>query len=83
MFPAARIQGFRGEYLWELDIIDRQLPAIAETIPEDKYDWRPSDRARSISEVLVHIAAGTFMLLEVAGTPAPVDFYPDIASARE
>ena len=31
-----------------------------------------------MSEVLVHVACGTFMLLEWLGTKAPADLYPDL-----
>lgn len=55
-----RLPGFRGEFLWELEIATRQTVAIAETIPRAKYDWRPSPQARSVSEVFVHIGTGNF-----------------------
>lgn len=48
---------------------------MAEAIPAEQYDWRPDLNARSISEVLVHVAAGNFMLLEVVGAAAPGDLY--------
>jgi uncharacterized damage-inducible protein DinB len=73
-----RIPGFKGEYLWELEIPEKQIAALAEAIPADKYSWRPSDRARSVSEVLVHIAVGNFMLLNVVGMPLPEDVYEHI-----
>jgi uncharacterized damage-inducible protein DinB len=75
MHPTPRIDGFRGEFLWELEIAERQMMAMAEAIPAEKYDWRPGKNARSISEVFVHVAAGNFMLLEAVGAAAPVDLY--------
>ncbi len=78
MHPSARIDGFRGEYLWELEIAERQLTAMADGIPPASYAWRPEEKARSISEVFVHVAAGSFMLLEVVGTPVPLDLYPEV-----
>lgn len=73
----SRIPGFRGEYLWELDIPQTQLLALADAFPEEKYDWRPADDARSFSEVLVHVAAGNLMLLRLVGVQAPggLDLY--------
>ena len=73
-----RLPGFKGEYLWELEIPEKQIAALAEAIPADTYSWRPSDRARSVSEVLVHIAVGNFLLLDVVGVPLPVDLYGQI-----
>jgi hypothetical protein len=73
-----RISGFRGEFLWEWDIAERQLLQLANAFQVDDYDWRPGTTARSVSEVFVHIACGTFMLLEVFGTTAPADLYLDL-----
>jgi len=73
-----RISGFRGEFLGEWDIAEGQLLKLADAFRSDNYQWRPDSTARSVSEVFVHIACGTFMLLEVVGTPAPVDVYPDL-----
>lgn len=75
MSPTAGLDAFRAEYLSELGIAERQILALAEAFPEDKYGWYPAADARSVSEVFVHLAAGHFSLLEVAGVPAPVDLY--------
>lgn len=73
-----RIAGFRGEFLWELEISERQMLAIAEGIPAEQYKWRPIAEARSFSEVFVHVATGNFMLLDVVGVAAPVDLYDQL-----
>jgi uncharacterized damage-inducible protein DinB len=83
MHPTPRIDGFRGEFLWELEIAERQMMAMVEAIPGEKYDWRPDQKARSISEVLVHVAAGNFMLLEAVGAPAPVDLYGQVPAGGQ
>ena len=75
---AARIAGFRGEFLWELEIAERQIVSIAECTPAEQYDWRPVAQARSFSEVFVHVATGNFMLLDVIGVAAPVDLYAEV-----
>ena len=75
MTTTARIPGFRGEYLWELDIVTRQLVGMAEALPADQYEWRPDPKARPVSAVLVHVAAGNFMLMEAVGVPAPQELY--------
>jgi hypothetical protein len=73
-----RIEGFRGEFLWELEIAMKQSVAMAEVIPPEKYDWRPDTKARSVSEVFVHVATGNFMLLDLIGVAAPMDLYPQV-----
>jgi hypothetical protein len=75
---ATRIAGFRGEFLWELEIAERQIIAMAECIPAEHYDWRTVARARSFSEVFVHVATGNFMLLDVIGIAAPLDLYAQV-----
>jgi uncharacterized damage-inducible protein DinB len=78
MSASPHIGGFRGEFLWEFEIVERQLIALAEAIPEDKYDWRPVATARPVCEVLVHVAVGNFMLLDVVGAVPPVDIYGEM-----
>jgi len=47
MTSTTRIPGFRGEYLWELDIVTRQTIALAEAFSPEKYDWHPDAQARA------------------------------------
>ncbi len=74
-----RLPGFKGEYLWELDIAEHHLLAIANAIGAERYDWRPAEDARSVSEVFVHVAAGNLALLGMVGVPLPEDLYPPSA----
>jgi hypothetical protein len=73
-----RLPGFRGEYLWELEIAERQIVAAAQCVPQQQYDWRPAPDARSFAEVFVHVASGNFMLLDIVGVIAPPDLYSEI-----
>ena len=65
-------QGYDGEW----GHVSRQLVALAEAIPAEKYSWRPAPGVRSTSEVLMHIALANFYLLSVTGPPMP----PEIKS---
>lgn len=78
-----RIAGYRGEFLWELEIAERQLVAIAECIPAEQYGWRPVAAARSFREVFVHVAGGNFMLLDIIGVAAPTDLYGQVPAEGE
>jgi len=73
-----RNPGYRGEFLWELEIAAEQCVAMAETIPGKKYDWRPNSKARSFSEVFIHVATGNFTLLDVIGVAAPMNLYAEV-----
>src|SRR5215467_12145091 len=83
MTLSGRAPGFRGEFLWELEIATRQHLALAEALPASKYTWRPDAKARSVSEVFVHVAAGIFMLLDIVGRSAPADLYGGVPSCGE
>src|SRR5215467_11569900 len=62
-------QGYDGEW----GHVSRQLVALAEAIPPEKYSWRPAPGVRSTSEVFMHIAIANFWLLSVTGPALPVN----------
>lgn len=62
-------QGYNGEW----GHVSRQLIALAETFPPDKYGWRPGAGVRSTGEVFMHIATANFWLLSEVGQPMPSD----------
>jgi len=72
---STRIPGFRGEYLWEFDIAEKQLLQLAEAFPAERYGWRPAETARSVSEVLVHLGMGFRTLLVLSGVEAAPGLY--------
>ena len=63
-------QGYDGEWTH----VSRQLVALAEAIPADKYSWRPAPGVRSTGEVFMHIAGTNFLLLSRMGHKVPSDF---------
>ena len=62
-------QGYDGEWTH----VSRQLIALAEAIPADKYAWRPGVGVRSTSEVFMHLALANFYLLSLTGPKMPPD----------
>ncbi len=62
-------QGYDGEWTH----VSRQVIALAEAIPADKYAWRPGPGVRSTSEVIMHIARTNFWLLSITGPPMPTE----------
>ena len=67
-------QGYDGEWVH----VSRQLVALAEAIPAEKFAWRPAPGVRSTSEVFMHIALANFYLLSITGPKLP----DDMASAN-
>ena len=43
---------------------------LARAIPADKYGWRPGQGVRSVSEVLMHVAADNYLLPAAVGHAA-------------
>jgi uncharacterized damage-inducible protein DinB len=66
-------EGYDGEWAH----VSRQLIALAEATPADKFAWRPAPGVRSTSEVYMHIALANFYLLSVTGPPMPPDMNSD------
>lgn len=71
-------QGFDGEW----GHVSRQVIALAETIPAEKYTWRAGPGVRSTSEVFMHIVTANFSLLQITGPKLPADLmHADIETA--
>jgi uncharacterized damage-inducible protein DinB len=62
-------QGYDGEWIH----VSKQLVALAEAMPAEKFAWRPAPGVRSTSEVFMHIVIANFGLLSVTGPKAPAD----------
>src|ERR1700730_12636338 len=60
-------EGYDGEWTHA----SRQLIALAEATPPQKFSWRPAPGVRSIGEVYVHIASGTVDPLSVTRAKEP------------
>src|SRR5262249_22654473 len=67
--PPGMGKGWMGEF----DHASRQLNALADAIPAEKFSWRPAPGVRSVSEVYMHIAVGNYFLLGQAGARVPAD----------
>ncbi len=67
----APTNGFRAEFLANLDDVQQKIVALAEATPAGKYTWRPGGDVRSISEVYMHIAGGNYFLATFLGSTPP------------
>ena len=63
----AQSDGIWQGYDPEWSHVSRQLIALAEATPQEKFAWRPGPDVRSTSEVYMHIAIANFYLLSVTG----------------
>jgi uncharacterized damage-inducible protein DinB len=69
----AQTEGLWEGYDGEWGHVSRQLVALAEAIPADKFAWRPGPGVRSTGEVFMHIALANFYLLSVTGPKMPTE----------
>jgi len=77
--------GARAEFLEEISFYEQRFTRLAETVPADKYNWRPAEGVRSIGEVYAHIVAANYGVARALGTqpPAGVDFKAITAAAGD
>jgi uncharacterized damage-inducible protein DinB len=60
-----------GEVLEQWNDIGRKLIAIAEDLPEDKYDYKPNPDSRTFRAVLVHVSASMYYFTDPAQNKKP------------
>jgi uncharacterized damage-inducible protein DinB len=63
----------KPQSLLDLDALHKKFVDLATAIPQDKYTWRPSDGARSVSEVFLHVTGSNYFFLQFLGTPIPAN----------
>jgi peptidylprolyl isomerase len=56
-----------ADLLLPFSAMEKQVMALAQAVPEDKYNWRPAPGVRSFREVFLHIAYGNQLLVDIAG----------------
>ncbi|MBI1792502.1 MAG: DinB family protein [Acidobacteria bacterium] len=70
--------GFRGDFLRQLEDVEKKIVGLAQAMPQEKYGWRPGEGVRSNSEVYVHIAGANFGLPNFVGVKPPAGLSRDM-----
>jgi uncharacterized damage-inducible protein DinB len=78
---AQQLEGLWQGYDGEWGHVSRQLVALAEATPAEKFAWHPAEGVRSMSEVYMHIVLANFYLLRVTGPKLPADIKEDMEPA--
>jgi len=60
-----------AEVLEQWNEIGRKLVAIAEDLPEDKYDYKPNPDSRTFQAVLIHVSASMYYFTDPAQNKKP------------
>lgn len=55
-----------------LDSYQKKVLDLARAIPEEKYSYRPSEKARPVGEVLAHIAFGNQLMADLSERTPPI-----------
>ena len=67
---ATQPTGLTKDLLDDIAQVERKMVALARAIPDDKLAWRPGPGVRSVSEVLMHVAADNHLFPAALGFPA-------------
>jgi len=62
---------FQSDFAGNIAFNSQQVISLAEAIPQDLYDWAPSDGVRSVSQAIMHIASANYFLSTLMGGEIP------------
>jgi uncharacterized damage-inducible protein DinB len=65
------LAGYLADFHRDFEFSNGRLLELAEAFPADKYGWRPAEGVRSVSEVLVHVAAANYFFASQFGVDMP------------
>jgi uncharacterized damage-inducible protein DinB len=67
MSSATATFDYQAKFLNDMKDLQSKFVSLAQTIPQDKYTWRPGEGVRSVSEVFLHVAGGNFSIPGMMG----------------
>jgi uncharacterized damage-inducible protein DinB len=62
--------GLVADLLRDVSQVEQKMLRLARAVPAEKYSWRPGAGVRSISELVMHVAADNHLFPAILGTPA-------------
>lgn len=68
-----RAQDMKQAIINDIEGVAEKIVGLAETVPVDKYTWRPADDVRSIGEVYMHFVSANYFFPTLIGFEAPAD----------
>jgi len=64
----------KGQSLVDLEAVQKKFVELANAIPQEKFNWRPSSDSRSFAEVFLHVAGERYGILRLMGAQPPGEF---------
>ncbi len=55
-----------ADILFSLSSLESEIMQLAKAVPEEKYSWRPGPAVRTFQQVLLHIAYGNHLILNIS-----------------
>ena len=58
----------------DLDGVNKKVISLAQALPQDKFNWRPTPDSRSFAEVFLHVSGERYFILGLMGAAPPAGF---------
>ena len=58
----------------DLDGVNKKVISLAQALPPDKFNWRPTPDSRSFAEVFLHVSGERYFILGLMGAVPPAGF---------
>src|SRR5215472_1491747 len=57
----------KAQSILDLQDMQKKFVGLAEAIPADKYNWKPSEGVRTVSELFLHVASANYGIPNMLG----------------
>lgn len=64
----------KPQSLLDLETMQKKFVDLANAVPADKLNWRPSPDSRSFAEVLLHVSGERYQIMALMGAQPPAAF---------
>lgn len=64
----------KGQSLVDLQAAQKKFVDLANALPADKFNWRPSPDSRSFAEVFLHVSGERYGILSLMGATPPASY---------
>lgn len=64
----------KPQSLLDLETMQKKFVDLANAVPADKLNWRPSPDSRSFAEVLLHVSGERYQIMALMGAQPPAGF---------
>ena len=82
VIDAASALAMRDAFLADIDVVHNKMMALAQAIPEEKYDWRPTPEVRTVGNTLMHVAMEWYFVFPACFGGKVTSEWPSFPEAR-